>query len=129
MNKCTIYHLYLFQQPQNMHYTIKQQHIAKIAILLGLVLCISNSGYRIHELFLDNVTISFVDLEHEEAPENDTEDRTDSLEKEVEKDKIPSENYYAKYHDFIVKLTANQMVLQYSGSIHLELYTPPPEIS
>ena len=111
-----------------MHYTIKQ-YIAKIAILLGLVLCVSNSSYKIHRLFLDNVTVSFVDIEHEETPENDTEDRTDSLEKEVEKDKIRSENYYANYHDFIVKLTANQMVLQDAGSIHLELHTPPPEIS
>ncbi len=112
-----------------MHYTIKH-HIIKLLVLLGMLLCITNYGYTLYDLFsYKSDIVVFVDVDQNEVPENDTEDRSDKLEDEIEKDMISFVEEYSVFDSLLTEESAKQSILLTFSDIHLELKTPPPELS
>lgn len=105
-----------------MYYIIKS-HNVKILILLGMLLCTMNHCYDLSQVFLsENSISSFMD-----SDQTDKEDRSDTLEDEVEKEKITPDQEQFVFDLKILNQKKSPEITQYFSAIYLEQKTPPPQ--
>ena len=81
-----------------------------------------NSGYNLTSIFSDEKIVGFVDND-----QNDTEDRSDTSEDEIEKDKITPEQQNIVFQEVLLSNTLPTEIARYFSAIYLEQNTPPPE--